>query len=260
MLNSSRGLGYKPDPHDARDHLFGKTGAPLSPPILREPDQEAYVQRVRHQLKTSSCVGNAFAGAGEICSAIIGRPCHLSASWPYVIGVEAERPEYRGGLLDDGSYPRLVMSAVQKRGLLSERARPFSEAEVVKRPVPNEAAVAFDAAGLRYYRIDETGEARIAAIEDALRRGYGVLFGMRVSEAYQGNEGELVRDMDGPIAGGHMQVCTAIRRAAGIARVLNSWGVQWGDRGFANFDLGFFADAPMTDIYAITWFPEVSDA
>lgn len=250
-----KGLGYKPDAPDARDHRYGANSGPaLAPLVLDEPDQERFVRTVRDQGGTSSCVGQALAAAIEICAAIAGQACEISASGCYVFGVEAERPTYRGALDDDGSFPRLVMAAAQTRGVLPESARPFSEENVVKRPVHGELLEAFDARGLRYFRIDATGKARIDAIKDALRRGYGLLFGTNVSAEYQRNRGEVVTAM-GPSIGGHMQAIVAVR--GDTVRILNSWGEDWGDLGFANFSAACFAELPISDLYAVTWVPNV---
>jgi len=254
MTLTKRGLGYKSDAVDPRDLRFGAARVSFSAVVLPAPDQEAYVKRVRHQLSTQSCVGNALACAAELCAAIANRQLYLSARWSYVIGLEAEQPGYKGRLQDRGSYPRLVMNAVQKRGLLTEQVWPFSAAGVVQRPPPLVAVSAYNAIGLSYYRIEEQGPARITAIEEALRRGYGVLFGMGVDAAYSDNQGALVRSM-GANVGGHMQVVTAVRD--NVVRVLNSWGNGWGDGGFANFDWGFFAAMPINDLYAVQWIPEV---
>lgn len=251
---SAMALGYLPDGRDERDLRFGAARVAFSAVVLPAPDQEAYVSRVRQQLSTQSCVGQALASASELCAAIAGRALHLSASWPYVLGLEAERPGYMGPLQDKGCYPRLAMNAVQKRGLVSEASWPFSAAAITRRPSPAVAVGAYNAIGLRYYRIGEMGPPRISAIEEALVRGYGLLFGMGVDAGYSVYGGQLIQSM-GPSAGGHMQVITAVRGA--VVRVLNSYGPGWGDQGYANFDRDFFAQAPITDLYAVQWIPEV---
>jgi hypothetical protein len=248
-------LGYVPDSHDARDLRFGAARVAFSAVVLQAPDQEAYVARVRHQHLTNSCVGQALASAAELCAAIAGRALELSASWPYVLALEAERPDYRGPLQDKGCHPRLAMNAVQKRGLVSETAWPFSADSVTRRPSPAVAVDAYNAIGLRYYRIDELGPARIAAIEEALVRGYGLLFGMGVDAGYTLYGGQVLRSMGLP-AQGHMQVITAVR--GGVVRVLNSYGPGWGDQGYANYERDFFAQAPISDLYAVQWIPELS--
>lgn len=258
MLPGERGLGYNSDAYDARDRLFAAS-PDLPPEIFKAPDLSAYmVSPVRDQGGTSSCVGQALASAIEITacarkgSAIRVSPRHL-----YAIGRELENPRFRGNLTDSGSFPRLVMEAARSRGLLPEKAFPFSESDIDKRPTPADCVASFDARGLAYYRINSRGAERLDAVKSALRRGCCVLFGMQVDRAYQRNEGDTVHSMGASI-GGHMQTAVAVDGVT--VRVLNSWGTGWGDRGFAHYDQAFFSECEMSDIYAVTFVPEVSDA
>lgn len=255
-IPGQKGLGYKPDVVDERDHRFGASGPELGPAILRAPDVTAYVSHVRDQGGTSSCVGQALAAALEITSSVRkGTAIRVAPRWLYAIGREAEKRP--GALLDDGSFPRLVMGATRERGVLAEKAFPWSEEFVNYRPAPMSSVTAYDAKGLTYYRIDETGKARLNALREALVRGFGVLFGMQVDADYMRSKGDLVRSI-GRSVGGHMQAVVACESQT--VTVLNSWGSGWGNRGFVDFDAAFFAEMPVQDVYAVTWCPEVSDA
>lgn len=246
-----RGLGYRVDKPDDRDFRYGASAAPaLPPPLLREPDLTSYVGRVRNQGDTSSCVGQALAAAIETTSlAMDGTPLNVSARWLYTVSREAER---RGStLLDDGTFPRLAMSAANARGIVPERTFPFSRDAINARPSPEDAKAAYDLRGLRFFRIDSEGEERLEAFDDALRRGCCVLFGSKVSAQYQYDPGDVVTSMGSSI-GGHMQ---ALVRAGGDPLVLNSWGTEWGHGGYARWSRDFLGRYEMSDIYAVTQVP-----
>lgn len=252
-LPGQKGLGYKPDATDPRDFRYGASTSPALPPVLlREPDLTAYVGRVRDQGDTSSCVGQALAAVVEVTSlAQDGEPLHVSAQWLYTIAREAEG---KPTIADDGSFPRLAMATANARGILPERAYPFDPSTITKRPAPNASVAAYDLRGLRFFRIDASGPERLDALDDALRRGCCVLFGGPVSAQYQRNEGDLVTSM-GTSVGGHMQ---ALVRGGHEPLVLNSWGVLWGDRGYAHWSTDLLAQYPATDIYAVTQVPRES--
>ncbi|HQX48216.1 MAG TPA: C1 family peptidase [Steroidobacteraceae bacterium] len=249
MILNSRGLGYRQDKPDERDYRYGASSVTLPPALFKEPDLSAYVGRIRDQGGTSSCVGQALAAAIEITSmACDGVPLNVSASWLYAIAREAEG---KSTIPDDGSFPRLAMAAANARGIVPEKAYPFDEATVTKRPPPATSVSAYDFRGLRFFRIDATGNERLDALDDALRRGCAVLFGGPVSAQYQHNEGDPIDTM-GTSIGGHMQ---ALVRCGSSPLVLNSWGTLWGDRGYSHWTRDLVAHYPATDIYAVTQVP-----
>lgn len=253
MIGLSRGLGYKPDSLDERDFRYGASAAPALPPVLsKSPDLTSYIGRVRDQGGTSSCVGQALAAAIELTSlACDGKPLHLSARHLYAMAREAERTGLP--LQDEGSFPRLALRAAQARGVVPERSFPFSEDTIDERPPPALSVSAYELRGLSFYRLEAEGNERLEALDDALRRGCGVLFGAQVSVAYGRNRGELVSEM-GPAAGGHMQVLV---RGGPAPLVLNSWGTGWGHRGLCPWDRGFLGGYPLSDIYVVTQVPHV---
>lgn len=249
MTLNSRGLGYRQDKPDERDYRYGASSVALPPVLFKEPDLSAYVGRIRDQGGTSSCVGQALAAAVEVTSmACDGAPLNVSAAFLYAIAREAEG---KSTIPDDGSFPRLAMAAANARGIVPEKAYPFDESTITKRPSPSASVSAYDLRGLRFYRIDSYGSERVEALDDALRRGCAVLFGGPVSAQYQHNEGDQIDTM-GTSIGGHMQ---ALVRCGDSPLVLNSWGVLWGDRGYAHWTRDLVAHYPATDIYAVTQVP-----
>lgn len=245
-----RGLGYRADGFDARDRRYASSPQALPSVCLPAPDLRGFVGRVRDQEDTSSCVGQAVAAAIELTSlARDGKPLHVSARYLYAIAREAEGRE--GALADDGSFPRLLMQATRARGIVPERAFPFSVSAIDERPSPLVAVSAYAWRGLAYFRIEATGEDRLAQCDDALRRGCAVVFGGGISADYRENDGAEVRAM-GPSIGGHMQVLV---RGGDRPLVLNSWGRGWGAGGLVAWDRDLFAHHAMSDVYAITGVP-----
>lgn len=249
------GLGYKQDAPDPRDHVYGKTGAALGPSILRDADVTSYILGIKNQAGTSSCFGQAVSACLETYYGVRGNPVKVSALWIYTCAREAEKPGYRGPLDDGGAFPRIGIEAIKARGLLQEKSMPFSEAAVDVRPSPQQAVLAFDAKGLVYYQIEALGEDRCEQVADALRRGYGVCFGMDVSSAYQRNEGDPVDEM-GRSIGGHMQAIVKVDDE--YVYVQNSWGTEWAERGIVRFTRRFFGEAFITSLLVIREIPNAA--
>jgi len=249
--NSSKGLGYKQDDPSEKDFRYGASGAPsLAPYLFNEPDLSSYSLRVRDQGGTASCVGQALAAAIDITSLAHGVVRNTSARYLYALAREAER---RGRIEDDGSFPRLAMDAANKRGILPEKAFPFSGIDINMRPVPSDAVASYDFRGLRFYRVDAEGDERTEAFDDALRRGYAVIICGPISAAYQRSEGDEIGDMGASI-GGHARVLV---RCGAHPLELNSWGNSWALRGYVPWSRDYLGRYPMTDCYVVK---ELSDA
>lgn len=252
----AKGLGYKHDP-TAHFRAYGKTAAALSPLRFAAADLSSFVRRVRNQGMSGSCVGQALAAAIEICrGAAGGPPTDVSARWLYAIAREREHPDSKAPLSDDGTFPALACEAAKRRGFCEEEAFPFSLEKINEHPAPETCATAFDLRGLEWTSIEAVGEQRIAAIEDALRRGFGVIFAMDVDRAYQDDDGPAVVDRMGASIGGHMQTVTAVLNSG--VRVLNSWGPAWRDGGSVLFDRAYFATAPLRSLLVIREVPRAA--
>lgn len=250
-----KGLGYKHDP-SVRFKQYGKTASALSPLRFAAADLSPFVRRVRDQGNTGSCVGQALAAAIEICRGAAGAPTDVSARWLYAIAREREHPDGKAPLSDDGTYPALACEAARGRGIVNEASFPFDVEAINARPSPSLSTLAYDARGLEWTSIDAVGEERIAAIEDALRRGFGVMFAMDVDRAYQDDDGPAVVDRMGASIGGHMQTITAVWNSG--VRVLNSWGPAWRDGGSVLFDRAYFATAPLRSLLVIREVPRAA--
>lgn len=239
---SVRGFGYKPDPHDSRDHwLPGSMRAALLPvaaetwnPVCAPKDQGA----------TSSCVGQAVAQGLRLAWLHLGQACpELSALEVYDV---ARSLEGEPGI-DNGTYIRLAIGAVQKGGVCDEAAWPFSAAKI-NTPLPLRVVRAgWSRRGLRHYYRIANGDTQ--GIRAALAAGLPVVGGWAVTQSFEDwnpTKGPISK-LSGAILGGHAMCIHGYNRD--VFHGVNSWGPDWGRGGHWDATAQFISHA--SDLWAL---------
>lgn len=242
-MTSTRGLGYKQDRPDSRDHAFSlHPAAALALPISASIDVATV--EPKDQLATSSCVGNCWAQALRLAYLARGLVCpELSAAYVYRLARNID-----GTNGDEGSYLRSGAAAVQRLGCAPEASWPLRE-ETINDQVPFSAQHAgFDRKGSRrYYRIP-------AGDSDSVRRALAarlpVVGGWQVDHAFVEGDGRGLIDVQDQtsLAGGHA-IAIVGYAADGTFTLINSWGPFFGLYGRFQVTEGFVESG--TDLWAL---------
>jgi hypothetical protein len=223
------GLGYWPDPRDARDLPLSALGFSSAPP--RYMLEERCVS-IPAQGGTSSCVGQAVRQGFGIEEARWDANREAVAALGIYFNARAE---HGMEAYDAGTFLRTGIKSLVRFGPLRERDWPFDASKVNRRPSWNAYRRAHDGKGPRgYYRIDSTGDARLREIQSAIAAEHPVVFGTTVTETFMPHEGGALieRPPSGdPVVGGHA-MCV-VGYDADMYRIANSWGTSWRDGGFA---------------------------
>jgi C1A family cysteine protease len=249
-MKKGRGLGYKPDEADARDFSAkGLLGAVRGLPP--EASLEEHVRRIKDQQWTSSCVGQAIATAADTRL----RKLNIAAPEPsslavYTAARSLARFDKNEPLSDFGSFPRLAMKGIRDFGVPAESVWPFDPSKVDSE-LPwdaHQAASAFRI--INWYRIDSVGQGRIEDVKNAIAKGFPVVFGTAVDQAFQDHTGKApVGPKSGASLGGHMMCLVGYRNE--LFRGVNSWGTGWGDGGLYWANEAFVASPDATDWYVL---------
>lgn len=257
------GLGYIKDRVDpavlSTRHMFG---AAMQNPT--EASLEQYV-KVLDQGSTSACVahavGMAVYGRARKLGLVAVEPAYLAI---YDFARGRGKP-MASPLVDEGCMPSDAMASLIGEGVPSfgtwPEVRPGETyARALERSVNltppwdvQQVATAHRIAG--WYRIDTDHKARVEDICQALAKGYPVPFGTEVDEAFQDHKGKTVVGPAGPrTIGGHMMLIVGYRtndNGKREFRILNSWGVTFGDRGFAWASEEYVTDYRASDFYVV---------
>jgi len=246
---ASRGLGYRPDPIDARDQLFGARKAGTARVV--EVRFDDHVHGIRDQRNTNSCVGHSGRGAVELRRALDGHPHRalsaLGLYWPAraVNGYQNE---------DGGAFIRSAMRVAHRLGLPSEAAWPFDPFRVNERPSIGAEVDGLVRADGVYERIPGTGIARAEAALDALQARCPVVFGTLITAALAYHTGAETLPAPGTndeILGGHAMYLAGFDRGGERVRVVNSYGRSWGDLGMAWLAAEWLAADGTADVWAL---------
>lgn len=222
-------LGHLPDTdehreQDARECPYLPAGAIVGHPILQR------VLTIREQPILPNCTGEAIAACVEVLTGEVASGVDL---WREGLRREGRVPTLETGL---AFVPALVGLTV--RGWAPRRDGEWTDVDgACRAPGLEDELAADDQRGrlVRRARID-TGPLMLDAIDDALSRGHGVVFGALVPDDYQtltiveGTQVILGPGMLGTRGGAHAQRIAGVVSYSGrrCYLVQNSWGAGWG--------------------------------
>lgn len=252
-------------PQDTRDYIFGSPT--LTPTIIDHDwdvttitsqfDLRQHTGEIEDQTVTNSCIGKTVISACEVLLSQAGSFRDLSSLFVYYNA----RAHY-GAVTDSGTNFVSALSQATKRGVCDLSLWPYDPAKV--NDTPTDAAYNDGLTRLvtRYERIgaigkDAQGNNQLEAnrvITDtrvALSCGYPVLFSMGLHQAFPNWRGEQAKSVysqptmtpESPeYAGHHAMIAVGYDNARKCFIIENSWGIGWGDGGYAYIDFDTFGN------------------
>ena len=262
-----RGLGWTPDFPDIRDYtletptvaaVLGPTSVPLkvAPPQV---DLEAGFSPVEDQQSIGSCTAQAGVGLLEYYERVtLGR--HVDASRLFLYKVTRKLLGWTG---DTGAYLRTTMKAMALFGVPPEEHYPYIISRYDAEPDPFVYALAQNWQASQYYRLDPagtTGPQALANLKSRLALRQPAKFGFTVysSMPQVTTTGVIPYPRPGDrVVGGHAVIAMGyddakvIDGVPGAIKIRNSWGVNWGQRGYGWIPYSYFTTRLAQDIWSL---------
>lgn len=235
---------WKPDKPDSRDYAYGLSGV-TQPTIV---DLRQYCTPIENQGDLGSCTGQATAGAIELLNKRSGKQTDVSRLFIYYY----ERLIEGTVNYDSGAYIRDGIKATYTYGSPLEKLWPYDISKF--RNKPNPAAVS-DGATRKvtlYQRVADH-----AGCLDAIASGYPVIIGFSVYSSFESNTVTKTGNMPFPNVkteaslGGHAVLLVGYDKTRQVYIARNSWGANWGDKGYFYMPFRVIQDTTMSSDFWI---------
>lgn len=214
------------------------------------PDSVTLPARIDDQ-QGQSCTGS-YGLLVETWTAARGIPCDpVSRRFTYTLGRQLGGSA-QDGLRDVGARPRDIVQGLREVGAVAEATCPSGDLAQINEPVSFfelEKAVTYRVKDIAV--IEEDGEARCAAIRQALAAGFPVALGLYVDPGFEGWRGDGVYDGNGGGGGHAVRICSY--RGDGAFGLYNSWGPLWGLDGMAWVSPRFIGGPNVFDAYLMSF-------
>lgn len=142
---------------------------------------------------------------------------------------------------DGGIYFSDALNFVSSNGAATFDKMPYNDADYRTQPSQDARNSA------RMFRIDTWRQVNVQDTKEVkaqLAAGYPVMIGATIDEGLQRLQaGQTWHQYSGKMLGGHAMLIVGYDDGRSAFRVMNSWGQQWADGGFAWIDYGFFRSA-----------------
>jgi C1A family cysteine protease len=235
--------GWIPDLPDHRDILFGDVRR-IPKRLPGKVDLRADCPPVEDQGQLGSCTANALVGMLEYLEIIHKVPfVDLSRLFVYYNErvIEHTVNEDSGAMLRDG------IKTLVRQGVCRERNWPYKIEKFAVKPPASCYREALNHQALSYQRILAVNEMR-ACLAD----GFPFVFGFSVYESFESREVELTGIVPMPkrtesLLGGHAVLAVGYNHAEKVFIVRNSWGMDWGIKGYFMMPYQYLADRNLSD-------------
>ncbi len=237
------GYGWVPDLPDQRDLLYGAV-RPVPVALPPAVDLRPMCSAVENQGALGSCTGNALAGALEFLERKDKVPfVNVSRLFIYY----NERVIEHSTKSDSGAMLRDGIKTLAKQGVCSEKKWPYIVSKFTIKPSTTCYKEALQHQITSYRRIVTLDEMRACLAE-----GYPFVFGFAVYESFESQQVAKtgVVPMPKPSErqlGGHAVLAVGYNDAQERVLVRNSWGTDWGMKGYFTMPYAYVADRNLSD-------------
>lgn len=238
-----RGYRYSAPPGDSKKYQAASQCVP------GKVDLRPWLTAVENQGDTMSCVANAVAGAYEYLAKMhTGNDVDVSRLFVYYnarrLEVEADTP-----IEDDGACIRSAIESLKLYGACAEVTYPFDEKRVNEVPPPPVYAEAaqFLVEDMRLVPTE------LAAWKSCLAQGLPIIFGLNLYQSFerQRKKGMVpmpsAREAARASHGSHAMLAVGYSDPDRVFIVRNSWGADWGDRGYCYIPYDYLLNSEFND-------------
>jgi len=234
-------FGARKDPNDPRDYQFSKLFAKVELPT--EADLSNFDSPIRSQENLGSCTGFAITGAVEnLYKRLYNKSIVLSPLFTYYLERELENAVQT----DQGAFLRDGCKVASTRGSSLEKYWPYDVTKFAKKPSIPSYISAFFRKIKGYYRV---GTSDVSEVKTALLKGIPVLCSIPIYSSFSSNStGKIVYPdvSKESFLGGHAIVIVGYKDedkpTTGWLKCKNSWGPEWGRRGYFYISYKYFVD------------------
>ncbi len=245
-------LKLYPSPEDKRDHLVKATVPIKSSGYV---DLTADNTGIKDQGVLGSCTAFASIAAMEFL--------HKKFGDSKVDDMFSEKFTYYATRVnvmnwaptDSGAYVRDAVKSLVKFGTCLENTCKY-DGDCKTAPSPQAYAEAMQYQALAYARFDEGNTAAerqtlIAALKANLDAGLPIICGMTCySNIWSAVKGVIPKS-NGQVIGGHAILIVGYDDSKQLFKFKNSWGTQWGDKGYGYLPYDYYFSGAMFDLWTI---------
>lgn len=226
-------------PADAKRFAGRRSASGLPPKV----DLREWMTEVEDQGQTNTCTANATAGAYEyLMKRHLGDDAYdVSRLFIYY---NARTGSGQEEVTDEGAVLVDVIDGLRRYGACAETSWPFDTDVVDEEP----AAEAYTEAESFLVEDVQLVPTDLDAWRSALAEGYPIIFGISLYDSfYQHRRPGLVpmptpREAELAQHGGHAMLCVGYSDVDQVFIVRNSWGADWGDRGYCYMPYAYLMD------------------
>lgn len=244
-MSDQHSYGWLPDETDERD-LVAKPDLSRIPSTI---DLRTHMPPIYDQGQLGSCTANAVAAALDYQRVHQAEPL-INPSRLFIY--YNERKDQKTVKEDSGATIRESVKAVKSYGACPEKEWPYQISKFTNKPSKQAYKDALDYEALLYQRVQRT----TADIQAVLAGGDPVVIGINVYESFESSavakSGQVPMPAKGEsLLGGHAVLVVGYENGKWICR--NSWGSDWGDRGYFYMPEEYLLDTKLSsDFWVIT--------